>query len=228
MNDSSKKDDDAKNPGPDETWVKKLGGTPANVTIYVGLLRKSPSDENLYELYLTLDMGSYLQIQKTDVVYIEELPADKSPFGGLGGARVYVRIGAKIKSVKTATNTFDAGSDEFDLDIRLGSRGGAGVARLRSGTDCAVFDCLTIEAPTWADTTCQRVLSADCTNDTCGVTRCGQTCATCVTCGTCNTQCGTCQTDCGTCHTQCGPCLTGGATQCRPATCGPACGVVKG
>jgi hypothetical protein len=222
MDDSSKKDDDAQNPGPDETWVEKLRGsvgkTPANVTVYVGLLRKSPSDENVYELYLTLDMSSHLQIQKPDVVYVEDLPADKSPFGGLGGARVYVRIGAKIKSVRTATSTFEAGSDEFDLDVRLGSRGSAASARLQSGTDCAVFNCLTIDAPTWADTTCQVNNPI---TDTCFLTGCGNTCvftncATCVTCATCRT-----------CHTQCGPCLTLAATQCR-ATCGPACGVIQG
>ena len=226
MNDSGKKDDDAKRPGPDETWVKKLGGTPANVTIYVGLLRNSPSDENVYELYLTLDMG-LIPADPEDGCGLHRGASGRpsSPFGGLGGARVYVRIGAKIKSVRTATNTFDAGSDEFDLDIRLGSRGRAGVARLQSGTDCAVFDCLTIEAPTWADTTCQRILERRLHQ----YVNCGQTCALLASLAELailNAE--LVQTECGTCHTQCGPCLTRGATQCRPATCGPACGVVKG
>src|SRR6516225_6971819 len=104
---------------PDERWVERLGAergkTPPGVTTYVGLLRQSPDDPKSYQLYRTLDMSSCLHIEKADVVHIEELAPDKSPFGSLGGARVFVRRGAKVVSVRTATSTFEAGEDEFDL-----------------------------------------------------------------------------------------------------------------
>src|SRR5438552_415081 len=123
--------DDPKKKGravPDEKWVERLGGrkgeAPTGVTVYVGLLRQSPSDDDEYELYLSLDMRSCLRIRKEDVAHWEDLPPDKSPFGSLGGSRVYVRAGATIKSTRTATRTFEAGAaDEFDLDIRLGRSG---------------------------------------------------------------------------------------------------------
>ena len=112
---------------PDEAWVERLGAktskTPPGVISYVGLLRQSPDDPTSYELYRTLDMASCLHIPKADVLHIEELTADKSPFGSLGGARVFVRRGAKIVSVRTAKKTFEAGTDDFDLDVRLGRKG---------------------------------------------------------------------------------------------------------
>ena len=129
MDDAGKKGERNKQLSGYEKWVEKLapkpGQTPTGVSTFVGLLRQSPSDPDAYELFQTLDMGSSLQIRKEDVVHLEDLASDKSPFGALGGSRVYVRVGATITSLRTSTSTFTAGAsapDDFDLDIRLGAR----------------------------------------------------------------------------------------------------------
>jgi hypothetical protein len=244
--DESKKGDRSNKPTPNEKWVERLGGqgaeTPTGVRTYVGLIRQSPSDPNVYHLYLTLDMGSSLHIQKQDVVHLEDLPPDQSPFGSLGGSRVYVRVGAKIKSVRTATSTFEAGAaDEFDLDIRLGPRatGGGGGPQTIPDTGCGQ-QCETIPPFTDPDVgPCKTSpvtfcgCTQQCTLDTCvcpptaGGKTCGVNCQitrafTCVTncgtCKTCQTQCGTCRTNCGTCQTQCGTCHTC-QTKCGGETC---------
>ncbi len=250
MDDSDKKAPSTN--APNESWVERLGAgtskTPPGVTSYVGLLRQSPGDPTLYELYRTLDMSSCLHIGKTDVVHIDELAADKSPFGSLGGSRVFVRRGAKIVSVKTKTSTFEAGSGDFDLDIRLGRK----VPSASSGT----LEC----APTIPDTGCGDACenqppfsdpdvgpchtlntmcgcTNQCTLETCGCpptgqptcqcnqptrTNCPQTCiiTNCGTCETCATNCGTCQT----CATNCGTCQTC-ATNC--GTCHTDCGTCQ-
>jgi hypothetical protein len=247
--DEEKKKGDPQKPSHDEKWVEKLsaakGGTPAGVTTYVGLLRESPADNTAYHLYLTLDMGSYLQIQKDDVLHLENLPPDKSPFGSLGGARVYVRLGATVKSIRTSTNTFSAGAaDEFDLDIRLGGRrtatGGGGGPQTIPDTGCGP-DCGNIPPFTDPDSATCNTCAFTCVGcpDTINTCPCpptggGFTCFpicrpitrsfTCVTnCGTCNTcatNCGTCNT-CQTCRTNCGTCQT----QCGTCqTCQTRCG----
>src|SRR6476660_5095 len=123
MDDSRKKAGRTAKGTPDERWVELLGGSeteaPSGVTIYTGLLRKKPDHEDVYQLYRSLDMRAYLEIQKEDVLHWEDLPPDKSPFGSLGGVRCYVRQGAKITSVSTSATTYESG-DEFDLDVRLG------------------------------------------------------------------------------------------------------------
>jgi len=240
---------------PDERWVERLGAekgkTPAGVTTYVGLLRESPDNPKSYQLYRTLDMRSCLYLEKADVVHIEELAPDKSPFGSLGGARVFVRRGAKVVSVRTATSTFEAGTDDFDLDLRLGRS----VAFASSGTlECTPTipetgcgnDC--DNQPPFSDpdvgpchtlrTACG--CTAQCTLATCGCpptgqptcqcnpptrTNCPQTCiiTNCGTCETCATNCGTCQT----CATNCGTCQTC-ATNCGTCqTCATNCGTCR-
>jgi hypothetical protein len=244
-----KKKGDSDKPAPDEKWVERLrstgGGTPTGVTTYVGLLRQSPADSNAYHLYLTLDMGSYLQIQKDDVLHLENLTPDKSPFGSLGGSRVYVRLGAQVKSVRTSTSSFSAGApDEFDLDIRLGGRpqratGGGGGPQTIPDTGCGP-DCDTIQPFTDPDSATCNTCAFTCqgcpnTIDTCPcITQGGATCApicqpitrgftcltNCGTCNTCQTNCGTCNT-CQTCRTNCGTCQT----QCGTChTCRTRCG----
>jgi hypothetical protein len=215
-----------------EKWQEKLapqpGQAPTGVSIFVGLLRQSPSDANSYELFRTLDMSSCLQFLKEDVVHLEELPEDKSPFGSLGGSKVYVRVGAKITSVRTSTRTFTAGAsapDEFDLDIRLGSRG----ASVSTGTEQTIPDtgcgdaCDTIAPFTDPDTGCappqtlQNCPTIGCIPTRAGISICF--CAPftqdCITPGTCQNTCHTCQTQCGRfCMIQ-----TRILTQCNPRGC---------
>jgi hypothetical protein len=242
----NKKKSEGVGKSPDSSWVDHLGGqgatAPTGVTPYVGLLRESPDDESMYQLYLGLDMRSCLYIQKADVAHWEDLPKEKSPFGSLGGSRVYVKDGAKIKSVRTTATTFESGAvDEFDLDIRLGSRSGFAAAGNQTipETGCGAA-CETIPPFTDPDVcqvatgfaTCDRACTI---NDTCVCppTRGGKTCGvncqitraftcTCHTLQTCNTNCGTCQT-CATCATQCGTCATHCGT-CRVNTCNTKCG----
>ncbi len=243
MPDNRKKGDSG-GKSPDESWVDRLAGrgsaAPAGVTPYIGLLRQSPDDESVYQLYLGLDMRSCLYIQKADVVHWEDLPKESSPFGSLGGSRVYVRNGARIKSVRTTATMFESGAtDEFDLDIRLGSRAAAtGGGQLTIPDTGCGQQCETI--PPFTDpAACQQLTAqntCNCTlNDTCicpptqGGKTCGVNCqvtraftCTCQTCATCNTNCGTCQTQCGTCNTQCGTCRVNTcATKCGQETCGP-------
>jgi hypothetical protein len=245
MPDGRKKSDAGK---PDETWVDRLGGKGSKltgVTSYVGLLRESPDDASAYELYLGLDMRSYLQIKKEDVAHWEDLPKEKSPFGSLGGCRVYVRHGATIRSVRTTSRTFETGAaDEFDLDIRLGPRAALaapGDNQTIPDTGCGAA-CETIPPFTDPDAGGCQVITAfntcNCTvfNGTCPCipTEQGKTCGvncqitrsftcTCNTCQTCQTNCGTCATNCGTCATQCGTCNTNCGT-CRVNTCNTKCG----
>ncbi|MDQ3698225.1 MAG: hypothetical protein M3373_09395 [Gemmatimonadota bacterium] len=239
--------------GPDESWVKQLtsgtGEAPEGVTTYVGLLRQSPSDENIYWVYLSLDMRSCLHVQKADVLHWEDLPPDKSPFGSLGGCRIYVRLGAKVKAVTTSTNTLEAGAeDEFDLDVRLGARRGALAAAAEQqtipdtgcgpaceaippftfGPNCGfletAFPCVAtvgLCGVTINTCVCPPTQGGKTCGVNCQITR-ALTCVTrCGTCQTCQTQCGTCVT-CGTCRTQCGQntCNTCN-TRCGQETCGP-------
>jgi len=254
MDDSRKKGDRSGRSGPDESWVERLRGkkgeAPAGVTVYLGLLRQKPNDDKVYELYLGLDMRACLQIQKEDVVHWEDLPADKSPFGSLGGSRVFVRDGATIKSIRTATSTFESGAgDEFDLDVRLGRSAFAGTGGGNATipeTGCGAA-CETI--PPFTQAGCQQqtafqTFCGNCTIDTCPcpptqggktcgvncqitraftcISNCPSNCQTCATCPTaCATQCGTCATNCGTCNTQCGTCRVNTCnTKCGQETCG--------
>jgi hypothetical protein len=229
---------------PDESWVKRLlgdGDAPSGVITYVGLVRETPGNDRQIDIYLTLDMRSCIQVQRADVVFLENLTPEQSPFGSLGGSRVYVKLGAQIKSVRTVTKSVEAGAaDEFDLDIRLGARAsvtGIGGNQTIPNTGCGA-DCETI--PPFSDpdvggcvsvpqTICN--CSLQCTIDTCVCvpTRSGKTCgANCqitraLTCNTCETNCGTCATNCGTCATNCGTCATHCGT-CRVNTCNTKCG----
>lgn len=226
-----KKDNSVKKPTPDEKWVDRLGArdrqTPAGVAVYLGLVRQDPGDEETYLLYPTLDMISCCHIQKEDVVHVEELAADKSPFGSLGGSRLYVRAGAKIKWIRTSTTTLEAGreADEFDLDIRLGPGAGTAAAvnpivpETADGPICANIPpfsdpdrggCKT--APVTHN--CSLHCPPKTQNRACPPTNNYHTCA-CLITYTCATFCGgaTCNTQCRTCNTQCGTCRTcGGAT----------------
>jgi hypothetical protein len=248
MDDPKKKTPPPAKLTPDEKWLERLGARagekPAGVTTYIGLLRQNPQDDTEYQLYQTLDMGSCLHILKADVLHIEELSVDKSPFGSLGGAKVFVRLGAKITQVRTASSTFTAGAaDDFDLDIRLGATpqatgtgGGGGGGQTIPDTGCG-DECT--KTPPFSDPDvgpCHTVpntfcgCTGKCTIDTCGCpptgqptcqctppthTNCAQTCIL--------TNCGTCQT-CQTCATNCGTCVTCKTCATNCGTCATHCG----
>jgi hypothetical protein len=242
MDETSKKTDRSKQIAAHEKWQEKLapaaGQRPTGVKPYIGLLRQSPSDADLYELFQTLDMSSSLQIRKEDVVHLEDLASDKSPFGTLGGSKLYVRLGAKITSVRTSTSTFTAGSsapDDFDLDIRLGARRPFTSSSPQTIPDTGCGDaCDTIPPFTDPDAggcvlltagaICQPTLGgAGCVPTKAGISICF--CAPftqdCLTANTCNN---TCQNTCQTCHTNCGTCQTC-QTQCATChTCHTQCG----
>jgi hypothetical protein len=180
---------------------------PTGIISYTGLLGRS-SRPGYWQLYLSLDMAHWIEISETDIVHSEQLPADRSPFGSLGGTQVFVKADATLKTSTTVSKVHPANEppDEFDLDLQLG----AGEA-------------VTAALPT-AAATCR----------TCR-TNCGPTCPvanTCITCATCQTHCGTCVQTCantcaatcaGTCHNTCaysclGTCNTCN-TNCNQATC---------
>jgi hypothetical protein len=229
-----KKGGDAPQPLQEENILSRLRSgasqTPAGLTSYVGLLGRS-SKEGKWLLYLTLDMSRHVEIREEDIVHSEQLPPERSPFGTLGGTRVFVKKGAQVTSTRTVSRSYNAGEDDFDLDVQLGA---ASVPKPKlpcegtgGDTTCAA------ECPGPGTGDAQTCLTCVSCQGTCGATchtcrtDCGATCDTCKTqcgqptCQTCHTHCGTCQTchtNCGTCQTcatQCGTCQT----QCNQATC---------
>ena len=94
-----KKGGDAPRPLQEESILARLksGGsqTPTGLTSYVGLLGRS-AKEGYWLLYLTLDMSRHVEIREDDIVHSEQLPPERSPFGSLGGTRVFVRKGAQV------------------------------------------------------------------------------------------------------------------------------------
>jgi hypothetical protein len=208
------------------------GQTPTGVTSFVGLLGRSPK-QGYWLLYLTLDMTKSVEIQETDIIHSELLPSDQSPFGSLGGTRVFVKKDAQVTTTQTVSSKDDAAAaaDEFELDIQLGAaKPVIPIPRTDFGLTCDDT------CPRTQCDTCPRTQCATCRtcNTHCGQPTCVATCQTCNTqCGTCpgntcNTQCGTCpantcNTQCGTCpgntcNTQCGTCQTC-QTRCQQNTC---------
>jgi len=182
------------------------------LTSYVGLLGRSLR-EGYWLLYPSLDMSTNIEIREEDIVHSEQLPPDKSPFGSLGGTRIFVRKDAQVTTTRTISRTHAAGGDdEFDLDIKLGG-GGGGV-------------------PVWCHATATTCVDTLCPGDggggggggeEPGTESCFKTCHTCKTdCNqaTCNNTCQTCQTKCGTCYATCHTCQTKcGQNTCGQATC---------
>lgn len=194
-------------------------GKPSGVISYTGLVQRSPRD-GYWLIYPTLDMRLSVEISQQDILHTEELPPERSPFGSLGGTRIFVRKGATVTTTRSASSAHSAGSrnpDDFDLDIRLGSSTASVAPRdicfgTEDGTTCAA------ECGGGTDDTCFTCVSC---GDSCRITcneTCGRTCNTCKTdCGqTCDT-CKTCQTNCGqqTCYNTCQTCQT----NCNQATC---------
>jgi hypothetical protein len=232
--------DSAKRPLQEDRILARMasgpGQAPAGLTSYVGLLGRSPNAGH-WRLFLSLDMSVYVEIREEDIVESEQLSKDQSPFGGLGGTRVFVKKGADVTTTQTVSLTHKAGADddEFDLDIRLGAQASSvrpllpktGIGGGPAGTcDTCHTQCDTCPGDTCKtcqtdcnQATCKNTCNTHCgTCNTCTPTNCA-TCLTCDTnCGTCNTMCG--QATCGTCQTQCNQatCHTC-QTQCNQATC---------
>jgi hypothetical protein len=222
MADSKKDNGDPSKSLREDSIVAKLkasGQPPVGLASYTGLLGRG-SREGYWFLYLSLDMSRCVEIREEDIVHAEQLPAERSPFGSLGGTKVFVKKGAQVTT--TASETHTAEGDEFDLDIRLGAAQ-AQAAPNTFDTACTGGGCAT-----GANQTCLTCVScggscrATCF-DTCRTQCDQQTCVTCNnTCNTCRTQCNqpTCQGTCRTCATQCNQatCATC-QTRCNQATC---------
>ena len=211
--------DDRKVGAPQEDAIlAKLRGSageaPVGVTSYVGLLGRSPKD-GYWLLYLSLDMTQWVEISEADIVYSEQLTADRSPFGGLGGTQVFVKANASLVTSKTISLVHPANEppDEFDLDVELGAAATPSVNPNTKVGTCQT--CKTNCSPTCPVKTC--ITCATCQTH-CGT--CVQTCGAVGTCRTCQTNCDTCATNCGTCNTCAGTCANTcvGTCGCPPHT----------
>jgi hypothetical protein len=219
-----------------------LSQTCNGVSTFIGL--QGHSQKAGYRvIFLTLDMGRYIEIAEADILATEELSPAHSPFGTLGGTRVSVRDAARIITNRAVTRSQEV-DDEFDLDIRLGASGWSVPPGMPGGAaDEAIYApgmegeerqakpiqtngaCPTEVCPTRITcATCEGTCEGKATCVTCAT--CGQhtclTCkgeATCQTCETCQTKCG--QETCATCKGEatCQTC----ETQCKQATCGVTC-----
>jgi hypothetical protein len=224
------------------------GQTPTGLISFTGLLARS-SKEGYWLLYPSLDMSRCIELRAEDVVHSEPLSPERSPFGSLGGTRVFVKRDATVTSTQHISQSHDAqqAADEFDLDIRLGqdlaALPKAPCIGTSPGTTCAAEcgggtgageTCLTcVSCGDTCFRTCDtcRTLCEQATCDTCRTchTACGQaTCRTCqtacgqATCNTCQTRCNqpTCQATCNTCQTRCGQATCNTCqTRCNQQTC---------
>jgi hypothetical protein len=173
----------------DARLVSSSAPAPAGLTSFTGLLARS-AEPGRWQIYPSLDMSRSVEIAEEDIVHTERLPAEKSPFGSLGGTRIFVKKGAEVATARTVTWTQPAGAagDEFDLDIRLGGEESEPhkICPVTGQTDSTCLTCGTC--------------ATQCDQHTCLGTQCNQ-----ATCNTCATQCNqhTCQATCQTCATQC-------------------------
>ena len=200
---------------PEEDPIAARLAASGGVVCYTGLVARS-SREGHWLIYLRLDMGLSVEVRQEDIVHTEHLSPEKSPFGSLGGSRVYVRKGSQVTITRTRSSTQAAGqpSDEFDLDLRLAApaqgTGGQGPSTdvfNTCGAECGGInvgsDDDTCFACTYDFFKCQG------TDYTCFAT-CLPTCYfSCQTCGptcfyTCQKSCNTCnQATCHTCGVRC-------------------------
>ncbi|HEY1869293.1 MAG TPA: hypothetical protein VGG70_13440 [Candidatus Cybelea sp.] len=98
----------------------KPGEPPAGLTSFVGLLGHSPRP-GYWLLYPNLDMSRSVEIAESDIVHAEKLSPEQSPFGSLGGTRVFVKQAAQIThSATQPRKASEAAPNEFDLDVRQG------------------------------------------------------------------------------------------------------------
>ena len=90
----------------------KPGEPPAGLTSFVGLLGRSPRP-GYWLLYLNLEMSRSVEIAESDIVHAEKLSPEQSPFGGLGGTRVFVKRGTQVTQTATQTQDADAAADRI-------------------------------------------------------------------------------------------------------------------
>lgn len=223
-------------PPEEDPIAARLAGS-GGVICYTGLVARS-SREGYWLINLRLDMSLSVEVRQEDIVHTEHLPPERSPFGSLGGSRVFVRKGSTVTITRTRSSTQQAGqpSDEFDLDLRFAARAqtggggqtptafintcGAECGGFDPGTDNTCFACtLDFFACPGTDQSCFFTCQATCIG-TCqpcitGILACMKTHNTCnqATCHTCGLRCTI--VTCVTCH------------QCRfnpgTATCGATC-----
>jgi hypothetical protein len=111
--------DETSEPLPQHPYVGRLKPDPSQpaqrVIELVGLA--GDSDRTGYQrLYLTVKLNYYAEFLIEDIVYLQTVPADESPFPGLEAARVSVRRDATINYTWARS---PQPVDEFDLDVRL-------------------------------------------------------------------------------------------------------------
>lgn len=205
---------------------------PQRVVVLSGLLGDSDRP-GWRRLYLSRDLNRYAEFRDEDLVYREAIPAEQPPMRGFESSRVGVRRGARIDFIVSRQGQ---PLDEFDLDLRIGSRGAAALPIPNTllgwwcpggSDDFGCFETPGCQLATAVQATCRYT---DCNQGTCHTcqTQCGQrtcTCgeATCIftqcqdtcaegctnTCATCATCPATCPNTCDTCNeTQCRPCPT--------------------
>lgn len=213
---------------------------PQRVVVLSGLLGDSDRP-GWRRLYLSRDLNRYAEFRDEDLVYREAIPAEQPPMRGFESSRVGVRRGARIDFIVSRQGQ---SLDEFDLDLRIGSRGAGALpvpntlpGWCQGGTDD--FDCydtpgcgFATAIPTQCGFTCGDTCQPTCYDTcpqtcnifhTCVLSQCAATCQTqCGTCAntcphTCADTCQTCQTQCGTCQTQCEACPTV-PPRCDPGT----------
>jgi hypothetical protein len=208
---------------------------PQRVVVLSGLLGDSDRP-GWRRLYLSRDLTRYAEFRDEDLVYREAIPAEQAPMRGFESSRVAVRRGARIDFIVSRQGQ---PLDEFDLDLRIGSRGARVLPVPNTlpgwcpgGSDD--FDCYDTPACGYATAV---GFTCFCTEATCQPTECGDTCyPTCYnTCPqTCNidhtcviTQCVACPTQYGTCADTCpqtcaNTCVQTCANTC-PQTCANTC-----
>lgn len=218
--------DDSKSGGkpPEEDPIAARLAGRGGVICYTGLVARSSRDGH-WLIYLRLDMSLCVEVHQEDIVHTEHLSPEKSPFGSLGGSRVYVRKGSQVTITRTRSSTQLAGQpyDEFDLDVRLATpaqRGGQGQGPNTDvfntcGAECGGFDpgtdntCFACTYDFFqcqgTDYTCYQTCLPTCylTCQNCGPTgiyACMKTHQTCnqATCHTCGLRCTV--VTCVTCH----------------------------
>ena len=174
-------------------------GAAGGVLPLTGFVNRGAKDGE-WLLYTGLDMSRHLEITEADILDFERLSPEESPFGRLGGTRVFVRNNADVRAAQQSVG------DEFDLDIRIAGIQAAAkeiCEGTEGGTTCAAECAGNTAIPCTDNCTigCPPPTQHTCPTD-CGAT-CKDTCATCnqKTCQTCNTHCN--QATCHTCATKC-------------------------
>ena len=196
-------------------------GPPATLSL-VGLLGDSDRDGRR-RLYLNTSLDYWVEFRTEDVVAVEDVGPDQTPFQGLDATRVTLVRSASVDYVHSRP----AGDDPFAVQPRSAS-----LMRLDDAetweAECpgpswggcpTDFACPTNNECPSGWTVC-KPRTCNCTDVTC------ETCANGATCrGTCQDTCRTCATACGTCNTCANTCVGTCANTCAATcrTCGATC-----